>query len=154
MLAPSKKSYGKPRQHIKKQRHHFANKGLSSQTYGFSSSHVWMWDLDHKEGWAPKNWCFWTVMLEMTLETPLDCKETKLVNPKGNQSWIFTGSADAGIPLWLRQGVGLQCWRPMFNPWVGKISWRRIWQPTPVFLPGRSHGWRSMAGYISWGHKE
>ena len=66
-----------------------ANKGLSSQGYGFSSGHIWMWELDYKESWAPENWCFWTVMLEKTLESPLDCKETKLVNPKGNQSWIF-----------------------------------------------------------------
>ena len=66
-----------------------ANKGLSSQGYGFSSGHIWMWELDYKESWAPENWCFWTVMLEKTLESPLDCKETKPVNPKGNQSWIF-----------------------------------------------------------------
>ena len=65
-------SYDQPRQHIKKQRHYFVNKGLSSQGYGFSSSHVWMWELDYKEGWAPKNWCFWTVVLEKTLESPLD----------------------------------------------------------------------------------
>ena len=82
MLAPWKKSYGQPRQHIKKQRHYFANKGLSSQSYGFSSSHVWMWELDHKESWAPKNWCFWTVVLEKTHESPLDCKEIQPVNPK------------------------------------------------------------------------
>ena len=70
---PWKKSYDKPRQHIKKQRHHFAKKGPSSQSYGFSSGHVWMWELDHKEGWAPKNWCFWTAVLEKTLMNPLDC---------------------------------------------------------------------------------
>ena len=79
---------------IKKQRHYFANKGLSSQSYGFSSGHVWMWKLDHKEGWVPKNWCFWTVVLEKTLESPLNCKEIKPINPKGNQSWIFIGRAD------------------------------------------------------------
>ena len=66
MLAPWKKSYDQPRQHFKKQRHYFANKSSSSQSYGFSSSHIWMWELDHKEGWAPKNWCFWNVMLEKT----------------------------------------------------------------------------------------
>ena len=78
MLAPWKKSYDKPRQCIKKQKHHFANKGLYGQSYGFSSSQVWMWELDHKEGWAPlKNWCFQTVLLEKTLESPLDCKEIK-----------------------------------------------------------------------------
>ena len=72
-----------------------ANKGLSSQSYGFSSSHVWMLELDHKESWALKNWCFWTVVLEKTLESPLDCQKIKPVNPKGNQSWIFVGRTDA-----------------------------------------------------------
>ena len=76
-----------PTQHIEKQRHHFANKGPYSQSYGFSSSHVWMWELYHKEGWALKNWCFWTVVLEKTLERPFDCKEIKSVNPKGNKFW-------------------------------------------------------------------
>ena len=93
-LVPWKKSCDQPRQHIKKQRHHFAEKGLSSQSYGFSSSHVWLWELDHKESWAPKNWCFWTVVLEKTLDSPLDCKEIKPVNPKGNQPWIFIGKTD------------------------------------------------------------
>ena len=93
MLAPWKKSYDKSRQHIKKQRHYFANKRPSSQGYGFSSSHVWMWELDYKESWAPKNWCLWTVVLK-TLESPLDCKETQPVHPKGNQSWIFIGRTD------------------------------------------------------------
>ena len=85
----------KHRQPIKKQRHHFTNKGQSSQSYGFSSSHVWMWELDHKEGWMPKNCCFWTVVLEKTLESSLDCKEIKSVNPKGYQPWIFIGRTDA-----------------------------------------------------------
>ena len=80
---------------ILKSRHHFADKGPCSQSYGFSSSHVWMWELDHKESWAPKNWCFWTVVLEKTLESPLDCKKIKPVNPKLNQSWIFTGRTEA-----------------------------------------------------------
>ena len=94
-LAPWKKSYDKPRQHIKKQRHYSANKGLYNQSYSFSSSHVWMWQLNYKEGWALKNWCFWTVVLgKKTLESPLDCKEIKPVNPKGNQSWIFIGGTD------------------------------------------------------------
>ena len=95
MLASWKKSYDKPRQCIKKQRHHFANKGPSSQIYGFSSSRVWMWELDYKESWVPKNWCFWIVVLEKTLESPLDSKEVKPVRPKGNQSWIFIGRTDA-----------------------------------------------------------
>ena len=76
------------------QRHYFADKGLSSQSYGFSSSHVWIWVLDLKESWALKNWCFGTVVLEKTLESPLDCKEIKAVNPIGNQSWIFIGRTD------------------------------------------------------------
>ena len=75
MLAPWKKSYDQPRQHIKKQTHYFGNKSPYSQSYGFSSSHVWMWKLDYKENWAPKNWCFWTVVLEKILESSLDCKE-------------------------------------------------------------------------------
>ena len=94
MLAPWKKSYDQTRQHIKKQRHYSVNKGPSSQAYGFSSGHVWMWELDCKESWAPKNWCFWTVVMEKTLESPLDCKEIKPVHPKGNQSWIFIGRTD------------------------------------------------------------
>ena len=77
----------------------FANKGLSSQSYDFSSSHVWMGELDHKESWALKNWCFWTVVLEKTLESPLDCEEIKPVDPKGNQSWIFIGRTDAEAKL-------------------------------------------------------
>ena len=97
MPAPWKKSYDKPRQRIQKQRCYFADKGLYSQSYGFSSSHVWMWELDHKESWALKNWCFWTVVQEKTLESPLDNKEIRPVNPKGNQSWIFIGRTDAEL---------------------------------------------------------
>ena len=97
MLAPWKKSYDKPRQHIKKQKHDFANKGSNSQSFGFPSSHVWMWELDYKESWMPKNWCFWTVVLEKTLESPLDCKEIQPVHPKGNKSWIFIGRTDAEV---------------------------------------------------------
>ena len=85
----------KPRYSIKKQRHHFANKDLYAQSYGFSSSHVWMWELVHKEGWALMNWWFWIVVLEKTLESPLDSKEIKPVHPKGNQPWIFIGRIDA-----------------------------------------------------------
>ena len=81
---PLGEKYRKPREYIKKQRYYFANKGLYSQSYGFSSSYVQMWELDHKEGWAPKNWCFWTVVLEQTLESPLDSNEIKAVRPKGN----------------------------------------------------------------------
>ena len=93
-LAPWKKSYERHREHIKKQRHYFTNKGPDSQSYGFSSGHEWMWELDRKECWAPKNWHFWTVVLEKTLESPLDCKEIKPINPKGNQSWIIIERTD------------------------------------------------------------
>ena len=91
MLAPLKKNYDQPRQHIKKQRLDFASKGLCTQSYGFSSSQVWMWELDCEEGWAPKNWCLWTVVLETTLESPLDGKEIQPVHPEENQPWVFTG---------------------------------------------------------------
>ena len=99
MLAPWKESYDKPRQCIKKQRHHFAGKGPCSQSYGFSSSHVWMWELDHKEGWVMGNWWFWIVVLEKTLKSPWNRKEFKPVNPKGNQPWIFTGRTDVKLKL-------------------------------------------------------
>ena len=95
MLAPWKKSYDKTRQNIKKQRHYFADKGPSSQSYGFSSSYVWMWELDYKESWVSKKLCFWTVVLDKTLESLLDYKKIQPVNPKGNQSWLFIGRTDA-----------------------------------------------------------
>ena len=88
-------SYDQPRQHIKKQSHYFVNTGPSSQDYGFSSRQVWIWELDYKENWAPKNWCFWTVLLVKTLESPLGCKDIQPVHPKGNRSWIFIGRTDA-----------------------------------------------------------
>ena len=97
MLAPWKKSFDKPRQHIKTQRHHFSNKGPYSQSYGFSSSHVWMWELNHKEGWAQKNWCFQIMVLGKTLESPLNWKKVKPVNPKGNLFWIFIVRTDAEV---------------------------------------------------------
>ena len=108
MLVPWKKSYDQSREHIKKQRHYFTNKGPSSQSYGFSSSHVWMWQLDHKESWVPKNWCFWTVVWGKTLESPLDYKEIKTINPNGNQSWIFIGRTDVEAKL---QYFGHLMWR-------------------------------------------
>ena len=114
MLAPWKKSYDKPRQWVKKQRHYFADKGPSSQSYGFSSSHVWMWELDHKESWALKKWWFWTMVLEKTLESPLDCKEIQPVHPKGKQSWIFTGRTDAEAEVTI-------LWPPDAKNWlIGK----------------------------------
>ena len=97
--------------HIKKQRHYFANKGLSSQGYGFSSGYVWMWQLDCEETWVPKNWCFWTVVLEKTLGSPLDCKEIQPVHPKRDQSWVFTGRtyAEAETPV---------LWPPHAKSWL------------------------------------
>ena len=120
-------NYDEPKQHIKKQRHSFADKGPSSQGYGFSSSHVWMWELDYKESWV-QNWCFLTVVLEKTFESPLDCKEIKPVNPKGNQSLILIGRTDVEAPI---------LWPPDVKNWlIGKDldagkDWRweeRGWQ--------------------------
>ena len=99
----------------------------ASQSYGFSSSHVWVWELDHKEGWAPKNWCFWTVVLEKTLMSPLNSKEIKPISPKGNQPWIFIGRADAETPiLWPLDAKNWLIWK---DPDAGKYwGWRRGWQ--------------------------
>ena len=123
-LTPWKESYDQPRQHIKKQRHYFASKGPSRQGYGFSSSHVWMWMLDYKESWAPKNWCFWTVMLAKTLESPLDGKEIQPVKPKGNQSWIFIGRTDAEAETPILWPPDTKNWLPGKDPDAGK-DWRR-----------------------------
>ena len=115
-LTPWKESYDQPRQHIQKQRHYFANKGSSSPGYGFSCGHVWMWELDCEEGWVPKNWCFWTVVLEKTLESPLDCKEIQPVHSKGDQPWDFFGRNDteAETPV---------LWPPHAKRWlIGKDS--------------------------------
>ena len=104
------------RQHIEKQRHYFANKGPSSQGYGFSSGHVWMWEVNCEESWAPKNWCFWTVVLEKTLESPLDCKEIQPVHSKGDQSWVFFGRNDDKAETAI-------LWTPHAKSWlIGKDS--------------------------------
>ena len=114
-----------PRQCIKKQRHYFVYKVSSSQSYGFSTtSHVWMWELDYKESWAPKNWCFWTVVLEKTLESPLDCKEIKSVNPKGDQSWIVIGRTDAEAETPILWPPDAKNWLIGKDPDAGK-DWRR-----------------------------
>ena len=123
MLAPWKKIYNQPRQHIKKQRHYFANKGPFSQSYGISSSYVCVWELDNKESWALKNWCFWTVVLEKTLKNPLDCKEIKLVNLKGNQSWIFIGRTDAETEAPIIWPPDVKIWLIGKDPEAGK-DWR------------------------------
>ena len=167
MLAPRKKSYEKFRQHIKKQRHHFADKGLSSQSYGFSGSHVCMWELDYKESWVPKNWCFWTVMLEKTLESPLHCKGMQPVHPKGNHSWIFIGRTDAEVLiLWPPNGKN---WLIGKDPDAGK-DWRREEKGTTEdemvgwhhWLNGHEFGQAlgfgdgqgSLACCSPWGHKK
>ena len=153
--------------HIKKQRHYFANKGPSSQGYGFSSSHVWMWELDYKESWVKKNWCFWTVVLEKTLESPLDCKEIQLVYPKGDQSWVFIGGTDveAETPiLWPHDAESWPIWK---DPDAGKdwgqeekgltedemVGWhhRHNWHGWTL---GVGDGQGGLACCGSWGRKE
>ena len=169
MLAPWKKSNGKPRQCIKKQRHHFAYKGPYSQSYGFSSFHVWMWELDYKESWALKNWCFWTVVWDKTLESPLDCKEIKPVNPKGNQSWILIGRTDAKAEAPILWPPDLKSWLIWKDPDAGK-DWGQEEKGTTEDemvgqhhqlnghefeqTPGDSEGQGSVACYSSWGCKE
>ena len=167
-LAPWKKNYDKSRQHIKKQRHCFANKCPSSQSYGFSSSHVWMLESDHKESWVLKNWCFWAVVLEKTLNSPLDSKEINPVNPKGNQLWIFVGRTDAeteALVLWSLDGK---------RPWYGErlkaggeedvrgwddcmaslTQWTWVWASSGSWWwtgkPGVHHGWQSWTRLSGW----
>ena len=124
MVAPLKKSYDQPRQHIEKQRHYFTDKGPSSQSYGFSSSHVWMWELDHKESSTLKNRSFWTVVLEKTLESPLDSKEIQQVYPKENQSWIFIGRTDAEAETPIFWPPDSKNWLIWKDPDAGK-DWRQ-----------------------------
>ena len=123
-LAPWEESYDQPRQHIKKQRCYFANKGPSSQSYDFSSSHIWMWELDHKESWMPKNWYFWTSVLDKTLEIPLDCKEIQPVHPKGDQSWVFIGRTDAEAETPILWPPDVKNWLIGKDPDDGK-DWRQ-----------------------------
>ena len=147
MLAPWKKSYDQPRQHIKKQRHYFANKGPASQSYGFSSSHVWIWKLDYKESWAPKNWCFWTVVLEKTLGSPLDYKEIQPVHPKRDQSWIFIERTDAEAKMKLQYFAHLMQRTDSFEKtlMLGKSEgWRRRGWQRMRWLDGSTH-WMDMS---------
>ena len=168
MLAPWKESDDQPRQHIKKQRHHSADRGPYSQSYGFSSSLVWMWELDHTEGWAPKNWCFQTVLLEKTFKSPLDCKEIKPVNPKGNQPWIFIGRTDtkAEAPILWRPDSKSQLFGKDSNAgkdWGqekraikdGRVGWHH-WLNGHEFehTLRNSKGPGSLACFSSWDHKE
>ena len=169
MLALWKKSYDQPIQHIKKQKHHNANKGPYNQSYGFSSSHVWMLELDHKEGWVPKNWCFWTVVMEKTLESPLDSKEIQPLHPKENQPWIFTGRTDAEAAvtkLWLPDeksqlvgkdpNAGKDWWHGEKGATEDEmVGWHRQlnghkFEPAP----GDGEGQGSLVCYSLWCHKE
>ena len=122
-LAPWQESYDQPRQHIKKQRHYLVNRGLSSQGYGFSSCHVWKWELEYKENWALKNWCFWTVVLEKTLESPLDCREIQPVHPEVDESWMFTGRTDAEAETPVLWPPNAKSWLIWKDPDVGQ-DWR------------------------------
>ena len=136
-FASWKKSCEKPRQHIKRQRHFLP----SSQEYGFFSSQVWMWELDHKEDWALKNWCFWTMVLEKTLESPLDCKEIKPVNPKGNQPWMFIGKTDAETENPILSPPDAKIWLIRKNPGTGKV-WRQVEKGmTEAKTVGWQHQW-------------
>ena len=136
MLTPWKESYDQPRQHIKKQRHYFANKSPSSQGYGFFSDHVWMWELDCEESWAPKNWCFWTVVFGKTLESPLDCKETEPVNPQA----ISLEYSLEGLMLKLKV------------QYFGHLMWRTDWMEKTLML-GKIEGGRRKRddrGWVGW----
>ena len=142
-LTPWKESYDQPRQHIKKQSHYFVHKGPSSQGYGFSSGHVWMCELDCEESWVQKNWCFWTVVLEKTLESALDCKEIQQAHPKGNQSWMFIGRTDAKAETPI-------LWPPHAKSWViGKDP--RCWEGLGAEGKGDDRGWDGrMASLTGW----
>ena len=131
-------SYDKPRQSIKKWRHHFAYKGPSSQSYGFSSSYVWMWELDYKESWAQKNWCLWTVVLEKSLESPLDSKKIQPVHPKGDQSWMFIGRTDAEAETPVLWPPDVKSWLIGKDPDVGK-DWRQEKGTTEDEMAGWYH---------------
>ena len=169
MLAPWKKCYDQPRQHIKKQRHYFSNKGLPSQGYGFSSGHVWMWDWDYKESWGPKNWCFWTVVLEKSLESPVSASRSKLVHPKGDQSWIFIGRNDSEAEDPILWPPDMKNSLTGEDPDAGK-GWRQEekgmtedemlgwhhWLDEHEFeqAPGVGDGQGSLVCCSPWGHKE
>ena len=120
-----KESYDQPKKQIKKQRHYFVNKGPSSQGYSFSSGHVSMWKLDCEESWAPKNWCFWTVVLEKTFESPLDCKEIQPVHPKGDQSWMFIGRTDVEAETPIFWPPDTKSWFIWKDPDAGK-DWGQV----------------------------
>jgi len=161
MLTPWKEIYDQPRQHIKKQRRYFANQSPSSQNYGFSSSPAWMWELDYKESLAQKNWCFWTVVLDKMLESPLDSKEIQPVNPKGDQSWVFIGRTDAEAETPMLWPPDLKSWLLEKTLMLGKIEGRRrrddrgwdgwmasLIQWTWVWVNSRSWWWTERPGML------
>ena len=159
MLTPWKESYDQTRQHIKKQRHYFINKGLSNQGYGFSSSHVWMWELDYKESWAQKNWCFGTVVLEKTLESPLDCKEIqsilKEISPVHWKDWCWSWNSNILAP-WCKELTHLKrpwCWERLkaggegdHRRWDGWIASQTQW--AWVWVNSRSWWWTGRPGVL------
>ena len=167
MLGPWNESYDKPRQNIKKQRNYFADKGLDSQSYSFSNSHVQMWEANHKEGWALKNWCLRIVVLEKTLESPLNSKEIKPLHPKGNQPWLFIRRTDVQAPILWSPDAKSQF--PGKDPDAGKdwgqeekgatedemVGWHH-WLNEREFeqTPGESEGQGSLAWGRPWGRKE
>ena len=169
MLTPWKESYDEPRQTIQKQRHYFANKGPSSQGYGFSSSHVWTWEFDYKERWTRKNWCFWSVVLEKTLESFMDCKKVQSVHSKGDQSWLFFGRNDAKTETPVLWPPHVKCWLTGKDSDAGRdwgqeekgttedemIGWHhRINGHEFEWTPGVDDGQGGLACCDSWGHKE
>ena len=157
------------RRHIRKQRHYFVNKGPSCQGYGFFCGHVWMWELDYKESWVLKNWCFWTVVLEKTLGSPLDCKEIQPVHPKGDQSWVFIGRTDVEAETPTLWPPDVKNWLIGKDPDVGKdwgqeekgmtedemVGWHhRLDAHGFGWTMGVGDGQRGLVSFGSWGGKE
>ena len=169
MLTPWKESHDQPRQHIKKQRHYFANKSLSSQGYGFSSGHVWVWELDCKESWAQKNWCFWTMVLEKTLESPSDCKEIQPVHLKRDPFWVFIARTDVEAEASIHWPCDVKSFLIWKDPDTGK-DWGQEEKGTTEDemvgwhhqLNGHEFGWTlgvsdgqgGLACCCSWGHRK
>ena len=161
MLAPWKKSYDQPRQHIKKQKHYFANKGPCSQCYGFSSSHVWLWELDYKESWVPKNWCFWTVMLEKTLERPLNCRDPTSQSQRKSvlnihwKDWCWSWSSNT-LATWCEEVTHWKrpwCWERLKageeganRGWDGWMASPTLW--TWVWVTSGSWWWTGKPGIL------
>ena len=166
-VAPWKESYDQPRWHSKKQRHYFANKSPSSQGYGFSSGHIWMWELNYKESWVQKNRCFWTVVLEKTVESPLDCKEIQPVHSEGDQPWDFFGRNDAEAETPVHWPPHVKSWLIGKDPDAGRdwgqkgttedemAGWHHWFDGRESeWTPGVGDGQGGLACCNSWGHKE